>query len=146
MKLRETNWYLGIVESLIVRKGFISIVVARTVLGTILNEVLNFPFSESLGEIALDLDTTKNFIRLRFGIDYQPTVDLTNMEISDLVSPVGKSLHENIVKEAVQAKEVQSGGIGSVGSLTGPLMMQGAQVFTEGEYRPLIASAGYYAR
>lgn len=135
----------SLLESIMVRKGFISIVVARTVLGTLLNELMDYPFSESLGEVALDLDTTENFIRLRFGIDYQPTVDLTNMEMSDLVSSVGKSLNEDIVIQSVWTKEIASGGIGTVGALKGPLMMQGAQVFIDGVWLPLVPSAGFYA-
>ena len=78
------DWYLGLFDSIQFTKGAISIVVARTALQTILKEVLNFPFEEKLGEIAVDLDNVENSLTLRFGLDYQEPIDVSDTEWDDV--------------------------------------------------------------
>ena len=65
-------------------KGIISIVVARTALQTLLQNALQFPFEESLGVVALDLNNVDNTLTIRLGLDYHEPISVTDTELDEL--------------------------------------------------------------
>ena len=80
----DEAWYLGLLDSVEFTKGIISIVVARTALQTLLQNALEFPFEDSLGVVALDLNNVDNTLTIRLGLDYHEPITVTDTELDDL--------------------------------------------------------------
>ena len=94
-------WYLNLLDSIQFSKGAISIVVAKTALETILQELFNFPFEEGIGGLKVNLNNIDNYIELELGLDRQEEVDLSEMTFKDLEYSIAekavvKSIHSTI--------------------------------------------------